>query len=268
MAKNRITIKISGDPRDKGDVRLNEFLKRLDSVRNALKQTERLVRSTGEKFSVYYRIVGASKNSPLTMVLECVTETNAPPSMPQEVVGKFLGSISQIKRKGKIPADFDYDAAESYRQIGQGHPASFVIANGRKSVAIDEKYERKIVEAIGPDELVEGSLTGTLDTVRLHNTKAFEIFPTIGPKKVVCHFPENLKENVKQALERYVRVDGRLRYKHWDKFPHAIDVRQMEVYPPAERLPKLSDFFGIAPQLTGKLSEEEFLEKVRDGWKS
>lgn len=204
------------------------------------------------------------------MVLEGVAE-NRPPTMPATVVGKFLGSISQIKKDGIIPPDFDYDAAESYRQIvspQHGHVASLRIANGQKSVTIDDKYEKKIDEAIGPDEFAEGSLTGTLDTVRLHNTKVFEIFPTVGPKKVVCHFPEHKKEMVKQALERYVRVEGRLRYKHWDKFPHAIDVRDIEIYPTARDLPKLSDFFGIAPGLTGNLSEEEFLDKVRDGWKS
>jgi hypothetical protein len=270
MAKNRIRITVQGDAKDKGDVRLNDFLKQLDSVRTALRKTQRLVTQGQENISVYYRIVEASKNSPLTMVLEGMTEKNTS-EVPGEVVGRFLSSISQIKKKGTIPTDFDYDIAESYRGIASpqsSHLSSLKIANSRRAVTIDEQYEKKIAEAIGPDEFAEGSLTGTLDTVRLHNQKAFEIFPTIGPRRVVCRFKPKDKERVKQSLERYVRVFGRLRYKHWDKFPHAIDVDDIEIYPPENELPTLSQFRGIAPQLTGNMSDDEFLEKIRDGWEA
>ena len=104
--------------------------------------------------------------------------------------------------------------------------------------------------------------------MKLHNVTTFEVFPTVGPKRVVCHFQPAKKEKVKQALERYVCVYGRLRYKHWDKFPHAIDASDLDIYPLDDELPKLSELRGMAPDLTGGLEAHEFLEQVRDAWKT
>lgn len=39
MAKNRVLVSLAGDRRDQGHVRLNDFLKQLDSVREALQHT-------------------------------------------------------------------------------------------------------------------------------------------------------------------------------------------------------------------------------------
>lgn len=268
MPKNRLRIIVEGDTRDRGHVRLSDFLNQLNAVKAALRQTERII--GGEDAGVYYRIVDVSHRSPLTVVLEGVAEkdTSAPPPV---VLNTFIGTLSAIRRRGTIPQGFDYLAAESYREIvapQHKHVRSLVIANTRKRVRVDARYEERIKTAIGPDEYAEGSVTGTLDTVKLHNTTAFEIFPTIGPKKIACYFPPQLKQSVKEGLDRYVRVYGRLRYKHWDKFPYAIDVHEIEIYPPEEELPTLTELRGIAPQLTGGLEPREFLDKVRSGWQT
>jgi hypothetical protein len=269
MPKNRIRITIEGAPQDNGHVRFSELLRQLESVRNALKQTERLLRKD-DRQTVYYRVIDASHKSPLTMVLEGAVEGDGP-VFAGAVVNKFLTSASQIRKRGVIPTDFDYPAAEAYREIvtpQRRHISSLTIANSKRSVLIDETYEAKIIKAIGPDEFAEGSVAGTLDTVKLHNTTAFEIFPTIGPKKIACYFNPSLKEQVKQALEKYVRVYGRLRYKHWDKFPYAINADNIEIYPPDNELPTLMELRGFAPDLTSGLNEHEFLEKVRDAWET
>jgi hypothetical protein len=271
MPTNRVRIIVQGSSVDAGHVRLSDFLDQMEAVRNALKQTERLLRE-GLPSALYYRIVGVSHRSPLTITLEGAThEPNLPPG---PVVQNFLATASQIRRRGVIPEGFDYAAAEAYRAMvapQRKHVTSLIVANGRRRVRIDEQYEKKILAAIGPDEYAEGSIAGTLDTVKLHNTTAFEIFPTIGPKKVSCHFPAastDLREKVKRGLESYVRVYGRLRYKHWDKFPYAIDAHDLDVYPPDQELPTLTELRGIAPDLTGGLTEHDFLEKVRNAWEA
>ena len=272
MPANRITVTLEGDVRDSGHVRLSDFLRELEAIKAALRQTERIFGYAGNNH-LYYRIIDLSHSSPATVVLEAVEEltTNkaVEAGIADTVVTDFFNSLEQITNNGALPEGFDYLAAEAYREIGgpkKKHLTKLVVANTHTRIQIDHVYEEKITKAIGPDERVEGSIAGTLDTVKLHNTTAFEIFPTIGPKKVSCVFPPQLKEHVKSALERYVRVYGQLRYKRWDKFPYAVDAADLEVYPPDSELPSLFDVKGMAPNLTGTLSTEEFLNKVRDAW--
>lgn len=264
MAENRISISIEGDKRDGGHVRLNDFLRQLDSVRNALRHTTTLV-TTGEREAVYYRIVDARHQSPLAVTLEAVAERS--PELPAKVVEKFFRSVEEIRERGSLPRDFDYQTAEAYRQIispQKRHVSNLTLGNTGRKVAIDSQYQQRIAKAIGPDEFAEGSIAGTLDTVKLHNVTTFEVFPVIGPKRVVCHFQPSMKEDVKQALERYVCVYGRLRYKHWDPFPHAIDAVRVDVYPDEEELPRLSEMRGAFPGLTRGVQSVEFVDRVRN----
>src|SRR5260370_21598048 len=113
MAKNRSRISVEGAAKDKGHVRLTDFLKQLESVRKALHQTESILHR--ERTSVYYRIIDAHRSSPLTVVLEAVDEQGG--ELPQQVVGKFLDSIGEIKKLGVIPFDFDYPTATAYKEI-------------------------------------------------------------------------------------------------------------------------------------------------------
>jgi len=273
VTKNRITVRLEGDARDGGDLRLTDFLRELEAIKSALKQTVRVL-GYSEMTSVYYKIVDLTHSSPATVVLEAVqaeTDPKRDRRLPGRVVASFFGSLGAIKKKGRIPLGFDYSAAEAYREIVaplKKHVSSIILTNGRHKISIDQEYEKRIDNAIGPDSVTEGSIAGTLDTVRLHNKTAFEIFPTIGPTKIYCVFPPHLKERVKSGLEHYVRVSGKLRYKHWDKFPYAIDANEIEIYPPDEALPTLSELRGMAPDLTDGLGEDEFLEKIRHAWQA
>src|SRR5579862_2690349 len=163
MAANRITVRVEGDPRDRGHVRLNEFLQQLEAVKAALRQTERVL-GLSNKTPVYYRIIDLSHSSPATVVMEGVadlTKPNADPTIPGKIVGSFFTSLNTIKKKGEIPQGFDYLAAESFRDISatlQKHVTSLVLTNGRYKVKIDQQFEDKIAKAIGPDETTEGSI--------------------------------------------------------------------------------------------------------------
>jgi hypothetical protein len=103
----------------------------------------------------------------------------------------------------------------------------------------------KVEKIIGPDQVVEGSITGVLLAINLHNTTRFEIYPAVGPAKVSCSFPPELRKRVIDGIDHNVRVVGRLRYKHWAPFPHAITAEDIDVYPPADTLPTLESLYGL-----------------------
>ena len=281
MAARRIRLQSLGSSEDKGHVRLADFIRQLELVRNALKHTEREM--TGDEGRVYWRIVDLSHDSPATVVLEEVvpplslkerrerqklTPAERKAAGPPPIIDHFIDVMREIRSKAAMPEGRRSLAVlESYRELSSAtdnHMTSFQIEAKSQTVKIDDQFRRNIDAIIGPDELMEGSLTGVVEAINLHNTLRFNLYPVIGPKKVTGAFPEHLKRSVIDAIDRYVRVEGTLRYKSWEPYPHAIDVTAVHPLPQSDDLPTLESLRGIAPNATGKLSSEEFVVASRD----
>ncbi|HEV7747579.1 MAG TPA: hypothetical protein VGO56_21450 [Pyrinomonadaceae bacterium] len=260
----RITVTIQGTEQDKGLVRLTEFIKQLEAVKSSLKQTERLI--TNEEPALYYQIVALTYSSPATVVIEPVSVS--PNGAGDRTAKQFVTNLRQVAR-GRRPANSDLAALQSYQNLTsmlKQHVGKVEIKNGGKNpVVIDQKFASKIAKIIGPDELAEGSIFGTLEWLNLHhNINRFHIYPTVGPRKLDCDFPSELKPQVIAAIDRYVQVSGQLRYKHLEKFPYAVNVSHIEILPPESDLPTLYDLRGIAPNATGNLSAADFVRALRN----
>jgi hypothetical protein len=277
MAARRIRIQAEGAPEDHGHLRFAEFIRQLDLLRNALKQTERLLTGGEPGATVYWRVIDLSHDSPVTIVLEEVVVTKAakpakrtdvPTRKRAPVIEQFLSTIREIRTNATVPdARRDLPMLEAYRElasIAEQHVSTFTIEAQRKKVRIDERFRRNIDQIIGPDELLEGSISGVLEAINVHNTLRFNIYPIVGPKKVTGSFSPSLKADVIRAITRHVRVQGTLRYKSWAPFPHAIDAESIEILPEDDDLPTLAQLRGIAPHATGDLPSEAFVQAIRD----
>jgi len=283
MPQNKITVQFQGSFEDDWHVTLSAFLSQLEAVKAALKQTERLVSGEDEP-SIYYRIVGLSYSSPATVVLEAVSRVTQPQGetkkknrraqradYSQATVRQFFQSLKGIRDRKQVPARADLQALEAYRNLAG--PLDKKVTGlklidseeSKESIDIDRTFQSAIDEIIGPDELVEGTINGTLEKLNLHNTTRFDIFPPIGPKQVACDFNPTLKPAVIKAVDQYVCVGGKLRYKRLENFPYAINAESIEVLPPENELPSLFDIKGMAPDLTRGKSAGEFLEEIRNG---
>lgn len=250
LSRRRIAVEIRGSAEDGGYLRLSEFLKQLDVIKAALKHTERLL-SGSEERTVYYRIVKLSMASPATVVLEetAVRSNERPGKLPKiPVTQRLVSTLRQIERGRPLPQVKDLAALEAYRNVGtllHKHVEQVTITGANQAVSIGEEFNRKVDKIIGPDEIIEGSVSGLLLQVNLHNTTRFEIYPSVGPKKIACDFPLALKSEVIRGLDQNVRVIGRLRYKHWAPHPHAITAEQLEIFPPDDQLPTIFDLRGL-----------------------
>ena len=92
----------------------------------------------------------------------------------------------------------------------------------------------------------------------------FYIYPSLGPKKVVCHFPEAMVLDAIKAIQHHVEVTGNLKFKHRDFFPHEVEVENLRVFPPVNELPSLMSLRGIAPNATDDLDSVAFVRKRRN----
>ncbi len=271
MAENRISFSLISEAAD-GHVRLSDFIQQLESFKVALQKTERLLSGNSESM-VQYRVVGLRHNSPSTVVVEAFT-VNPEAVAPGEVVSTLIDSIKKIRGTGlkkpqPEPENLDLSTLEAYRDLAGTLEKSIqkvVIRNTRQRVTIDRNFKSEVVKIIGPDKLILGSISGRLEKINLHNTTQFNIYPTIGPSRVVCDFATELKREVKDALDEMVTVHGTLRYKKWYKFPYAISVKRIVPHRHDGELANLDDLRGAAPDATGDLSSEAFVRKLRDEW--
>jgi hypothetical protein len=263
----RITVTIEGSPQDKGRVRLSDFIKQLEAIKTSLKQTERLV-SDSDDPALYYKIVELTYSSPAKVVIEPVEIADAVSGLGDRTVKQFVTNLRQVAR-GRRPMRADLPALQSYQGLTamlKQHVGALAIKHsGNQTIAIDRKFATRIAKIIGPDEIAKGSMYGMLEWLNLHrNINRFHVYPTVGPTKIDCEFRDELKPQVIEGIDKYVRVSGDLRYKHLEKFPYAMNVSRIEILPSEDQLPTLFDLKGIAPNATGDQSAADFVRSLRD----
>lgn len=264
---NRITLRLTGAEEDIGHVRFNTFLKQLEAVQDALNETDRIV-SQGR--SVYYRVVSLDHRSPASVQLEAVP-LNGSIEAPMVVLDTFYDTVARIQFASEAPEDFDYEALQKYKKmvgfLDRGIVEAIISRNGDE-VQLSKDLSRNVDLILGPDEYEMGSVSGMLHHVNLHgNQKVFTVYPIAGRPKLKCIFTEDKRDQVTKAVDHYVSVFGRLKYKMRDTHPYEMThVRSIEVYPDESELPTLGELFGISPDITGEKSSEEFVRDLRLEW--
>ena len=112
----------------------------------------------------------------------------------------------------------------------------------------------------GPEYKAMGSLVGRIESINAHgDRREFRLYPQVGPDRILCRFPVSLVEAVGKAFFKRVTVFGWLKYKRGAKHPHLINVTEIYIHKSPDRLPKMADLRGIAPDITGGLSSENFV---------
>ena len=265
-----LTIQLEGSLDDDGNVRLEDFLEEMDAIKAALKRTELVL--AGKTNTVYYRVIDLKHSSPSTIRIEAVAQRREYQHMPRRVVQRFATSLRLIQRRHVAPRDFDIETLESYRRIYNPlgkklRKVTITEDEKQRKAAINQAFDDALNRIIGPDERERGSMMGMLDALNVHlGNRTFAIYPTVGASKVVCKFvgPE-LRDQVLASAGQYVRVDGWIIFKQKAKFPHGMEVRSIEAFSP-EKISKLSDIHGIAPDATKGERSEDFVRHLRDAW--
>lgn len=132
-------------------------------------------------------------------------------------------------------------------------------------VEVSAGINRAIDTLPSPEVKAIGVVEGRLEYVDIHGSRnLFRIHPAIGPDKIICSFPSDKIEKARQAINRKTRVCGELTYPAGSNFPKSVKVETIELLPEDDELPSLKDLRGIAPDITGDLSSEEFVRMLRD----
>ena len=215
-----------------------------------------------------FQIVELSYASPVRVALEAKPIADRP-SAGHAVIER-LKYVANAIDGGSDLSSLDAELLEDFKglaaPVGKTIKSTTLLING-STFALTPRVALRLEEALAVEDECEGSLEGDLDQINIHQgANIFYIYPRVGPRRVICHFPNRLFDDAVAAVGRRVEVFGTLRYRANAPFPHQIAVSALDAVGNEADLPEWDDIRGRAPDATGSLSSEAFVRELRDAW--
>lgn len=270
--ENRIVLRLEGLEQNDYHLELSVFVEEAKHFLGVLRAS---AEDSGESGAVFH-VVGLSHSSPATV--ECIQKNQQPQSaeVPADLATKMvMKNLNLVQNdKADLLSSASSSAIEKLTEYSSQKTtrAEIQIINGKSEnkqvFKLDDHFRNILMKAKSAEERDISTVDGKLEQVNIHDSaNTFKIYRSLpNAPSVACKFPPDLLENVRNALGKYVSVRGECFYHSDVSFPYKINVRKMEVLPPSDELPSLSDLYGIAPDATGNESSEQFVRKMRDGW--
>jgi hypothetical protein len=265
MKDHKITLTFEGTE-EGGHIRLNDFLNELSKFIEITRKAEELVSSRVSR-SIYYRIVDLKHTSPASLTLEaCLKDPNY--DIREAIHKEIFSTMDKLQKGEDIREKERFYLVESIRDfsdpIGKHVSKLNVIGNGNV-INVSEEFKARAHLFTAPEESCHSTFRGMLDIINIHGPeKLFWLYPEIGPTRIQCKFHAGLFEDAKTALGKRVEVQGLFKYKIRAPYPHEAEVDNLETLPSDHELPTLKDLLGIDPDITGGLSSEDYIRKIRD----
>jgi hypothetical protein len=249
----------------KGELHLGDFITEMKALSDALKYSERHI--TGDERGTYTRFEIVDLHHS-----DATVEMQAVPIRPSQdftegTLRTFFDVAAAIGR-GEPPDWIDVEGLLVFKDLGKiinPHTPAVVLTNSKRAVQITEGFGPTVDTIVGPDQIAQGSIRGMLEMLSVHRQPyQFALYPTIGPRRVVCGFDPKRLDQVISAIGRYVEILGLLKYKARGSFAYAVeDVRGIDILPTNDELPTMAELAGIANGLDD-LTIEEFIETFSD----
>lgn len=268
-----ITYSVEGVSAESGHIRADYLVDKLDNLLTALNDIDRIVGNTYQP-TLYYRVVKVEHGSPLTITIEPVVRKRASiTDSPEQHIAtrhnRFFKELDAIRRNEPLSPEIDDRVVEHLRDLAEGIGREFeraAISNSEARVELDQAFEINVRKLLDEEDCSYGGIEGTLDAVNIHgSTRRFWIYPRIGPQKVRCDFLPGTSDQVREALGRYIRVEGLKYFRAQSPYPYRITVRDFEILE-GDEATALINLRGIAPDATGELSTVDFVRAIRDEW--
>lgn len=212
-------------------------------------------------------------------------------SSSKEVILAYLRGVEQIEGGAKEPPQYFTERAlqqtrkivsvlnNGIKRVAFFGPNSIEIAPTHKALdtveLILEQQESEPIATVLSLDAYQSSrveeratLVGTLETLSVHGAKPkFVIYDPLTNGRIDCFFPENLYEEVKDALPKSascpyrVEVTGTAKFNR-DGHPTSIVVQSFKKLRDRSELPSFRDLNDI--NLSGDLNPTEYIRRLRN----
>lgn len=177
-------------------------------------------------------------------------------------------AIRALEERKPLPAgvpDEFVDGMRDLAELGIRYRVRTKAGRGARLIALTRNVVEAVEELHEPETAEEfGSIEGALEGIDIHGKFECAIYTDLGGHRVAIEFEETKLGTVMQAFGRRVLARGTITSNKLGR-PIRIHAETIEVLPSDEELPSIDDLVGIAPEITGRLSTNEYIRSLREG---
>lgn len=245
----------------------------LDEVRRALDDVDRFA-LPGRAPRLSWAIRDMEGGTDLRIVL---APLRVPKGRSEDTLGwssrGLVAGINQLEHKPAIPELFSARTVQRVSRVGQQmsrgnlHAVELASLNGRRHDAtINTKTLESARKAVKPVSQAWGSVTGQLEELVARSGKdpRAVVYMERARRAVVVRASIDQADMLRQAWGQRVLVGGPLT-RNSEGQPLRIDLTELEALTSLTSVPRAWDLVGIAPNATGELSTDEYIERLRRG---
>ena len=264
----RVMLKVQGMS---GEISLDTFLLTLGESLSILKELDRVV-SREAKGTLKWVVSGLREGS-------AVVEAESRVVIGEEDFGfqvaeRFVDGIRTVQDEGVTPPMFSQDCIRSLnkivRSLGNNGASGLEITTPKltaapDSVKLSSETGAKLRLLARVQRKSIGSAEGNLQLISIHpRSRRFNIYHAMTQKAIKCNLPKEIEAEVIDHLGRRVVVSGMVSRNELGE-PVSVDVDHLRMLKEEHELPSVADIIGIAPDITGNLTTEEYVRSLRDG---
>ena len=247
------------------DIRVRTISETLKDIETLLKHIERQVRGTNKSEAEWSWLEAQT--------LEFTASANGvtAPEL-RRVVTEFSDGFERARQareageKTQWPESFDLEAksrAEKILKRLQQLGSLGIQAEDLPEVVIESAEVSEVIVSQRPRQRVRSTIEGQLEQISKRGTEVKGSLKELNSdNRVTIHFSEDMKEELRGLWEKRVLVQGMVSYRTNGSAISVKDVDYLEERMPG---PALTTYIGAAPDLTGGLTDEEFIAEMRDG---
>jgi len=214
-----------------------------------------------------WEIASLTKASPATIGIAGHTKKRSDRNFSGEIFSSCVGGLNLLSQKPeRLPIYSDRALArteylaklrmvakiDEMRIISSGHEAS-----------IDISTLSNIQKLRGVEYQGSGSVTGTLDSITVHNNNEFRVWSEVTNKPVTCKFDDSILNIVKDRLKQRVLVYGLVKWNHLGH-PISVTVQGVEDVDKGH-VPTIEEMSGLFDDFTNGKSLKDYMEELRNG---
>ncbi len=221
-----------------------------------------LEEESGSTVAVVHRLVGLELGSAVVKIQPESKDDGH--STAKEVAANFEHGIQALEESRIADTPFSTKTQRSFvsiqKPLRRGNRA--IEFEGRATYRLGHDTLRRTAKARKREIRSLGSVSGHVKALNIHEKREFYVYPVSGPTRVACRFPENMFDQVQEAIGRYVTVHGEIDYDDTGTFPALVAVGKIEAHEGEQ--PRLRDLFGAVPNLTGGMESAAYIRAIRD----